>query len=316
MNYCKDICYNGKECTGCVTIEKSKTEGVMWTAVIVCGVLLILWGIGDILYNIHVFRVTPYQIRSSKVKQPFRFVVLSDLHNKRFGKENCRLVEQIRELRPDAVLVAGDLLTAKAGESFENAAQLMEQLSEEYPVYYGLGNHEHRLSLNTEHYGSMYEDYMNRLESCDIHPLINEDRLLNEYGVRIYGLVLEKKFFKRFRLTPVPEHYLEEKIGKVDEKHFSVLIAHNPDYFPDYAKWEPDLVLSGHNHGGIIHVPLLGGAVSPKCTLFPKYDAGLFVQGKSTMLLSRGLGTHTIPVRMLNRAELLYVELLPEEQDA
>lgn len=285
----------------------------MWTVVIVCIVLLLLWGIGDILYNIHVFRVTSYQLTSRKVKKPFRFVVLTDLHNKRFGKNNCRLVRKIRELSPDAVVVAGDMLTAKAGESFESAIGLMEQLSEEYPIYYGLGNHEHRLSLNTEHYGSMYEDYMSRLEAEDIHPLINEDRLLNEYGVRIYGLVLDKNFFKRFRLTQMPEHYMEEKLGKIDKNHYSVLIAHNPDYFPDYAKWEPDLVLSGHNHGGIINVPFLGGAVSPKCTLFPKYDAGRFNQGNSTMLLSRGLGTHTIPVRVLNRAELLYVELLPEE---
>ncbi len=286
----------------------------MWVAVIVLMSLLILWGIGDILYDIHVFRVTQYRLTSPKVKQPFRFVVLSDLHNKRFGAKNKRLIEQIRELSPDAVLVAGDLLTAKAGENFEPAAELMEQLAQEYPIYYGLGNHEHRISLNAGHYGTMYEDYMNRLEACDVHPLMNEDRLLNEYGVRIYGLVLDKVFFKRFRNTEMDASYMKEKLGDVDKKHFSVLIAHNPDYFPDYAKWGPDLVLSGHNHGGIINVPFLGGAVSPKCTLFPKYDAGRFEQDGSVMLLSRGLGTHTLPVRVLNRAELLYVELLPEEK--
>lgn len=284
----------------------------MWIVIGVILGLLILWGIGDILYDIHVFRVTPYRIVSEKVKQPFRFVVLSDLHNKRFGKKNHRLVEKIRQLSPDAVMVAGDLLTAKEGESFEPAAELMEELSGKYPVYYGLGNHESRLSRASK-YKTMYEDYMHRLEACDIHPLLDEDRLLNEYGVCIYGLVLDKTYYKRFRNALMEDVYLEGKLGAVDKKHYSVLIAHNPDYFPDYCRWGADLVLSGHNHGGIVNIPFLGGLVSPKCTLFPKYDAGRFEQGKSTMLLSRGLGTHTFPVRLLNRAELLYVELLPEK---
>jgi len=92
------------------------------------------------------------------------------------------------------------------------------------------------------------------------------------------------------------------------------LIAHDPDYFPKYADWGADLVLSGHVHGGMVRVPFWGkGVVSPNVRLFPKYDGGEFTIGKSRMLLSRGLGMHTIPIRLFNPGEILEVELMPDE---
>ena len=275
--------------------------------------VVIIWGIADIIYDTRFFKVVPYKMSSPKIKKPFHFVVLSDLHNKKFGKENERLVEKIRQLSPDAVLIAGDLITANTKESCEPAARLMETLAGEFPIYYGMGNHEEKISRCTQKYGTKWQEYEKRLQESGIEPLVNEDVMLPSYGVRIYGLVLDKFFFKRFKDEKMAPDYLEGKLGKVDKDNFSILLAHNPDYFKDYCAWEPDLILSGHNHGGIIKVPVLGGMVSPKCTLFPEYDGGRFECKNSTMLLSRGLGTHTIPVRVLNRAELLYVSLEPEK---
>ena len=83
-------------------------------------------------------------------------------------------------------------------------------------------------------------------------------------------------------------------------------------YFPAYAEWGADLVLSGHVHGGIMRLPLLGGVISPTLRLFPRYDGGLFQEGGSTMILGRGLGSHTIPIRIFNPGELVVVELEPQ----
>ena len=280
---------------------------------ILLGILavLLLWGIGDILYDIHFFRVTPYHLKDQRIKKPFRFVVLSDLHDKRFGKGNCRLIKTIRRLSPDAVLVAGDMVTAKGHVKIAPAAELFEILSTEFPVYYGMGNHEERIKRRPDLYGDVYGAYAARLKKCGIEPLENLHASLPEYGIRIYGFTADKRFYRRFHNLPMPEEYLAGCLGKRDESQYTILLAHNPDYFADYSAWGADLVLSGHNHGGIVHVPLLGGMVAAKCTLFPKYDAGYFKEGKSVMLLSRGLGTHTLPVRVLNRAELLYVTLEP-----
>jgi hypothetical protein len=73
------------------------------------------------------------------------------------------------------------------------------------------------------------------------------------------------------------------------------------------------LVVSGHVHGGIMRLPVFGGVLSPSLTLFPKYDGGRFSEGKSTMILSRGLGTHTIPLRVFNPGELVVIDFKPDK---
>ena len=103
-------------------------------------------------------------------------------------------------------------------------------------------------------------------------------------------------------------------LGRCDTETYTILLAHNPDYFPQYGAWGADLVCSGHVHGGVARVPFWGkGMISPSLRLFPQYDGGVFSEGKSTMLLSRGLGMHTIPFRLFNPAELLLVEFCAQK---
>lgn len=274
--------------------------------------MLILWGICDSIYDTTTFRVTPYELVSPKIKKEFRFVVLSDLHNKRFGRNNVKLIAGIRKLQPDAVMVAGDMVTATEDEDVSDTVHLLTELAKSCPVYYGIGNHEEKIGRKTERYGSLYADYMSALEKAGVRPLINEKRTLSEYGISVCGLQIESKYFKRFGLLPMKQEDLRRLVGVPERDKYQILIAHHPDYFPQYAEWGADLVLSGHNHGGIVGVPFLGGLVSPRCILFPKYDGGRFDEGQAAMLLSRGLGTHTLPVRILNHAELLYVTCRPQ----
>ena len=86
-------------------------------------------------------------------------------------------------------------------------------------------------------------------------------------------------------------------------------MAHHPEFFERYTEWGANLTLSGHNHGGMVRLPLLGGIVSPQYQLFPKYDGGKYEKGENTMILSRGLGTHTIKIRFFNVPELCMIEL-------
>ena len=100
-------------------------------------------------------------------------------------------------------------------------------------------------------------------------------------------------------------------LGPVREGEYGILLAHNPAYFEAYASWGADLTLSGHVHGGIMRLPWLGGVLSTSLTLFPKYDGGEFCRGERRMIVSRGLGSHTVPIRIFNPAELVVVELVP-----
>ena len=58
-------------------------------------------------------------------------------------------------------------------------------------------------------------------------------------------------------------------------------------------------VLAGHFHGGMVRIPKFGGVISPQFQIFPKYDAGEFHEGETTMILSRGLGNHSIKLSCL-----------------
>lgn len=266
------------------------------------------------------FVIREYTIKTDKIGKEQTIAVMADLHNKTYGKNNEKLLRALDSVCPDMVLVAGDMLTAKPGKSFKTAAQFMERVAEKYSVYYGLGNHEYRMKIYEEDYGDAFKRYTDRLKNAGITVLDNEttevvlkgsDGKVFEEKLRITGVSIDRRYYKRFRKTKMEASYLTETIQKPKEGVYQILLAHNPEYFEEYAAWGADLVLSGHVHGGIMRLPLLGGVISPKLVLFPKYDGGRFEEKESTMILSRGLGMHTLPVRIFNPAELVVVHLLP-----
>lgn len=152
---------------------------------------------------------------------------------------------------------------------------------------------------------------MSGLKRAGIEPLINETAYLPECNIAICGAQIDRAYFRHFRRIPMETSYLSKLLGTPDGEIFQLLIAHNPVYFDAYAKWGADLVVSGHVHGGIMRLPALGGVLSPALTLFPKYDGGMFKEDNSTMILSRGLSSHTPPVRIFNPGELIVIDLKP-----
>lgn len=280
--------------------------GTIVFVLFVCLVIVLFW---VMIWDTNRFVVKKYMFQSDKLKKNCRIVFLSDLHNKEYGGDNERLLKAIEELSPDLVLVGGDMLTAKPGVSFQKAASFLLKCVEKYPVYYALGNHEYRLRIYPENYGAMYQDYMACIAKGDIRFLDNESLLLPEYGIRLTGLTIEKKYYKRFAKRKMEEGYLLKTIGRPDESSYQILLAHNPEFYPDYAAWGSDLVLAGHVHGGVARIPGFKGMVSPSLLPFPHYDGGLFEEAGSRMVVSRGLGMHTIPVRLFNPGELIVLEL-------
>ena len=281
----------------------------IWTIAIILVIMAVFFLIVMIIDG-NRFVTVNYELKNEKIKRNHRFVVISDLHNKSYGENNEKLLKKIEELQPEAILIAGDILTAVPGKEYNIALSFVEQLSKKYPLYYGMGNHETRLFLYPETYGTMGQDYERDLQKIKVEFLRNAGKDIED-NIRITGAEIERKYYKRFKNTPMERTYLENILGKPDNKKYQILLAHNPDYFEEYATWGADLVLSGHVHGGIMRLPVLGGVLAPSLRIFPKYDGGLFRSGKSVMILSRGLGSHTIPVRIFNPGELVCVDLKP-----
>lgn len=268
------------------------------------------------IYDSNRFHKVTYELTSDKVEKDFRFVFLSDLHNKQYGRGNEKLLAAIDACQPEAVLIGGDILTAAPKKRVEPAAEFVGKLADKYLIYYANGNHEQRLELYPETYGDMGPKYEKLLAERGIHRLVNAAEHNAAHGVQIVGCQIERKYYKRFKRVPMGPGYLRELLPEKTANGYTVLLAHNPDYFKEYKEWGADLVLSGHVHGGVMRLPYFGGVLSTNFRFFPKYDGGMFAEDGKVMIVSRGLGAHTIPLRLFNPAELVEVVIKKETKEA
>ncbi len=257
--------------------------------------------------------VHTWRFRSEKIRSKTTMAVIADLHECVYGNGNCRLFAAIRRMSPDAVIIAGDLIVAASNSDCRETMSFLKRLADRYPVFYGAGNHERR-ALEKDELTREKKGFEKGLKEAGVSLMLNTSALLPGTGIRITGLDLSRIYYRRFRRQPMRPDLLRDLLGEADRSFYNVLIAHNPEYFPEYCFWKPDLILSGHVHGGIVRLPLIGGVISPGFRLFPKYDAGLFRKEGTRMLVSRGTGSHTIDLRFNNRPELLRVVLEPADR--
>jgi len=249
-----------------------------------------------------------------RLSKACRFVLISDLHNKVYGDKNDKIIASVQKINPDFIVLAGDLVTSQVKEDMTPGIELVNVLSREYKVYYALGNHESKMQKEPDWFGDKFDTLMRAVSNKNVEILQNTSIDLPEYNIRVTGLDLDLEYFAHFKIKKMKENYLQEVLPRYDQSKCNLLIAHNPDYFEDYVRWGAQLVLSGHVHGGIMRLPFLGGVIAPSYKIFPKYDGGVFRSGASVMLLGRGMGSHTIPLRFFNPAELYDVTLKPDKQ--
>lgn len=223
----------------------------------------------------------------------YRIVQISDLHNAKFGKNNQKLVDRIRECEPDMIVLTGDLVDSNH-TNVDRAVQFVDEIVKICPVYYVTGNHEYWLEK------SEYDELMDGLIGAGVV-------ILDDQVVEI------SRGDAKFRLVGLDDKSLTDGTLEAllsDEKEFTVVLAHEPQYLVRYASIGVDLVLSGHAHGGQFRLPFVGGIVAPDQGFLPKYTAGEYYMNGTEMIVSRGLGNSVIPVRLFNFPEIVCVELV------
>lgn len=281
------------------------------------GFLLGIVAIGFFLYIIREtkkFTITSYTYQNEKVPKEFdgcKIAFITDLHNYSYGKNNCQLIQAIEEKEPDYILVGGDMIVKGPNFDPSVALHLLEQLSKRYPIYYANGNHELRISNLPETKDTTYVEYVKTLHSYGITHLVNQRARIIRGGssIEVVGLNIPERYFEKFSKKTLPVDAIKKLVASPNGQELSILLAHNPIYFEEYASWGADLVLSGHVHGGLVALPFIGGVISTQGLLFPKYDFGEFHYENSTMFLSRGAGNHTVNIRVNNRAEIVMLTL-------
>ena len=277
------------------------------------GVLLLLGAallalIGWTVWGNTALELSTYTIVSSRLPEGFsgvRIAQVSDLHNARLGNDNEALLTMLRQAEPDIIVITGDLISVYDTD-VDTALRFARRAVEIAPCFFVPGNHE----ANT----LQYADLKAGLASAGVVVLENQRILLERNGqtIELIG-VYDPAFFRDYPdidAAAVMSGVLETLTG---EAAYTILLSHRPELFDVYAAQGIDLVFSGHVHGGQFRLPYIGGLYGPDQGLFPQYDAGLYTQGNTDMLVSRGIGNSIFPFRFNNRPEIILVELLTKE---
>ena len=270
-------------------------------AVLVALVIWIAWGNTALELN-------TYTISSSKLPQSFdgyRIAHVSDLHNAEMGKDNEKLLTILRDADPDMIAITGDLIDSRS-TNVEIALNFIREAVKIAPCYYVTGNHEARVNE--------YDELKSGMESAGVIVLEDAQTEISLDGDTITLIGVNDPSYQTDYLFGDSETVMNTKLEELHTENgeFTVLLSHRPELFDSYADHGMDLVLSGHAHGGQFRLPFIGGLVAPNQGLFPEYDAGIYTEGNTNMLVSRGIGNSILPFRINNRPEVILIELQAE----
>ena len=179
---------------------------------------------------------------------------------------------------------------------------MFKEILEICDVYLVVGNHESRVNTNIN------TEFIDTLSEIGVIVLKDDSAYIEKDGERIQVIGLKDASDYKIDYSEDYTEKITETINILDDKNtFSILLSHHPELFPEYKNTDIDLVFSGHAHGGQIRLPSIGGIIAPEQGLFPEYDAGVFSENNTTMVVSRGLGNSIVPVRINNSPEVVVV---------
>ena len=278
-----------------------KRKFTLLTVLVAIFVALVIW----IAWDNTALELNTYTISSSRLPEDFdgyRIAHVSDLHNAEMGKDNEKLLAMLRDAVPDMIAITGDLIDSRS-TNVEIALQFVQEAVKIAPCYYVTGNHEARISE--------YKDLKKGLEEAGVVVLENARVEIEQDGEHITVLGVDDPSFQTDYLFGDAESVMDTKLTELhtDGDGYTILLSHRPELFDTYVTSDMDLVLSGHAHGGQFRLPFVGGLVAPNQGLFPEYDAGLYTEKNTNMIVSRGIGNSILPFRINNRPEVILIEL-------
>ncbi len=227
----------------------------------------------------------------------FTIAHVSDVHLPRNASDIETIIQMVKEQEPDITVVTGDIIDRSANISTSDLHQLCAGLAEISPAFAVSGNHEKERGDISEWRNILTENGIQVID--DTFEIIE----IGTARIAVMGLGDFMPLTEEIFATP-----------EIMESDYRVLLAHRPELWDKYysapESIRPDLVFTGHAHGGQVRIPFVGGLIAPDQGFFPDYTSGLYVaENGSKMVLSRGLGNSVIPVRINNRPHLPVVTI-------
>lgn len=275
------------------------------------------------------FKETFYSVSSLKVNNKIRIVQISDLHNCTYGKENSKLINRVKKLKPDVIIYTGDLVDSKT-KSTDVVINLCKALSDVAPSYYIYGNNEvemyYDVSLNQKALDKKFgfkddnrdpnklleitDTLTKKLEKSGVKVLKNKADTITVGAtqVDVYGVLTSNpSAFWSYAGESFDEYIYS------NEKNFKITAIHEPLVFSEYQPdtWG-DVVIAGHTHGGLARIPFIGPVYTNEGGILPE-RSGQYVYGRyevqgRPLIISSGLENKDI-LRINNQPELVVVDV-------
>jgi uncharacterized protein len=239
-------------------------------------------------YNI---QVTHYALEagSAGLKTPLKIADLSDLHTRGLGRRERKMLAVLAAEKPDVILITGDTLADPFG-NYADALEVYKQLHAPLGVWFVLGNWENWQPVRRER--QFYAE-------AGVHLLVNQSHALRP---DVWLIGLDDAYTGRPNL--------DAAMKDVPANVYKIVMFHSPEFYdrPGVAG-RANLFLSGHTHGGQVHIPFVKPFWLPRGS--GRFLEGWYQQDGSQMYVSRGLGMSEIPVRFLCRPEITFITLTP-----
>ncbi|WP_461256029.1 metallophosphoesterase [Treponema sp. R80B11-R83G3] len=243
-----------------------------------------------------------YQVETPLLEEQksLKIVLISDLHSTIHGKDQSILINKVKEINPDLIVLSGDIFDDVA--PMAGTKLLLAGISGIAPIFYVTGNHEY-MSRNIRKIREVLASYGVIILS-DNYTIIE----INNTEIVIAGI--DDPYKKKYE-TPNynQKESMESAFRELDKiQLYKILIAHRPELIEDYKKYSFDLILSGHTHGGQVIIPnMINGLYAPNQGFFPKYGGGIYIHGNTTHIISRGLSISPLLPRIFNPPELVII---------
>ncbi len=226
-----------------------------------------------------------------------RIAFLSDLHVGPYKgvKWMRRLVRKTNALKPDLILLGGDLLYHD-GRDLPKLEPLKE-LRASHGVYAILGNHdEHHATAESEAW----------FAAAGLPLLLNRSVRLEKNGASFSVAGADDDWFG--------ETDLEAAFGDVRSDELAIVMLHNPDLLPPAsrllkARQGKTVFFCGHTHGGQIRLPFIGSVWLLPHHLRRKFDRGVFDYEGCALIIGAGTGESGPRARLLCPPEIVLTEV-------
>lgn len=228
-----------------------------------------------------------------------KILQLSDIHlSKVVSRPYVRhCIQMANQLKPDIILLTGDYVT-RVKKYIHPVAEELGHLKSPLGTYAVLGNHDYWT------HGPMIKT---ALRKAGIKVLVNQHTRIQVGDTELWVLGVDDLWAGVFDLN--------KTFTGTPADRFRILLMHNPDEFEEAAEYNPDLILSGHTHGGQVAIPFYGPIMTPS-RHGNLYASGLFQKNTTVMYVNQGLGLIAPPVRLGVRPEISLFTLLREPATA